>query len=488
MYTLIIVDDEKNVLQNISEGVNWEDFGFILKGCFTSVKDALEYLEQSNVDCIISDIKMPEIDGLQFAEIVNSKYPDICFIILSAHKNFTYAQQALRHNVMDYVLKPITYKKIENALKNVVAKLQKNTPLFPRSFSSKHKLVSSLIDGKISDIDLIISEFKKEGINIDADTTSFALVKIQIENFDDFIANSWPYDVTQFQNAFSYIAESDMPYVIETSFGYGYTTVLLVDNEKSDTDFLKFINKTISTIGNNYFDLLNCHVEFEIISIFANLKDIINSNVSKTYLEIHIEELINKIVSGNISGVLNYLDENFTTKENNTPYIKAFSKCLITEINNLTDIHNIQDDFTLNNIINKNNKEIIELTRNIADKATVYFLTKSTNSTNLIKVVKDYINEHYAENIMLSDLANLVYISDSHLSRTFKQKTGESIVSFINKTRLNHARELLISSNLSIEEVYSRVGYKSRNLFFKNFKAVYGVTPNKYRTENINEI
>lgn len=488
MYTLIIVDDEKNVLKNISSGIPWEEFGFSLKGSFTSAKDALGFLEHTSVNCVISDIKMPEMDGLQFAELVQQKYPETIFVILSAYQDFSYAQKALRFNVIDYIVKPVTYAKISDALSKVSDKIKRNIPAFPRNYSNKHKLVSALVSGKLTDVNEIIESFKKEGITINPDSTPFALIKIQVENIEDFLENSWTYDVTQFQNAFSYIAESNMPYIIETSFGYGTTTVLLIYENGQESDFLKFINQTITQIGNNFFELLNCNAEFEILSVYANVKDLVNSNSTKDYFEIHIEELIGAIVSGDISGVQNFLDEKFSRHKDNIQYLKLFAKRLITEINNLADINVFYGDFSINDIMKSDCDGIMQFARKISDKAAVHFLAKSNSTSNLVKIVKEYINEHYAENITLFDLANLVYISESHFSRTFKQKTGESVVSYINKVRLTHARELLINSDLSIEDVYNSVGYKSRNLFFRNFKAVYGVTPNKYRTENSNEV
>ena len=84
---------------------------------------------------------------------------------------------------------------------------------------------------------------------------------------------------------------------------------------------------------------------------------------------------------------------------------------------------------------------------------------------------------------MLSDIAAAVYISESHLSRTFKLKTGISIITYINNIRLEHARELLLNTSLSIEEIRYRTGFNSRNLFYKNFKNKFGVTPKKYRQD-----
>ena len=120
----------------------------------------------------------------------------------------------------------------------------------------------------------------------------------------------------------------------------------------------------------------------------------------------------------------------------------------------------------------------------ITDKASIYFCTNEKNVKNLVSLAKDYINGHYSEELSLSSISKALFVSESHISRTFKSKTSESIISYIARVRLEHARELLLRSNLSVDEICFKVGYKSRNLFFKNFKDTYSVTPKVFRQEN----
>ena len=125
IYSLLLVDDEKKVLDNIAQVFDWGEMGFSLDGTFTSAKAALEYMETNSVDLIISDISMPGMSGLDLAEIVLEKYPKTRFVVLSAYQEFNFVQKAISCGVTDYILKPITFSKIE---KNYVNKL-KNVPI-----------------------------------------------------------------------------------------------------------------------------------------------------------------------------------------------------------------------------------------------------------------------------------------------------------------------------------------------------------------------
>lgn len=104
-----------------------------------------------------------------------------------------------------------------------------------------------------------------------------------------------------------------------------------------------------------------------------------------------------------------------------------------------------------------------------------------TERSQLIKNVITYINEHYQEDIRLSSLARQFWVSPSYLSRQFKSKVGVNIIQFITQRRLQAAQRLLITSDLNIGEISSRLGFKSGNYFYTVFKKSYGISPREYR-------
>ena len=107
MYKMIIVDDENGVRNILSEFINNNDFGFEVTGSFSSAKRALEYLDTNSADLVLSDVKMPQISGIEFIEIISEKYPEIRKVIISGYSEFEYVKAAIKFDVDNYLLKPI---------------------------------------------------------------------------------------------------------------------------------------------------------------------------------------------------------------------------------------------------------------------------------------------------------------------------------------------------------------------------------------------
>lgn len=112
MYKLIIVDDEKNIREGLALCYPWKELGFEVAGSFPNGKEALEYIERCCVDVVLSDIRMPKMDGLMLAEHLFKNYPHICTVLLSGYAEFEYARTAIRFQVREYILKPVKYEDI----------------------------------------------------------------------------------------------------------------------------------------------------------------------------------------------------------------------------------------------------------------------------------------------------------------------------------------------------------------------------------------
>lgn len=110
MYKLIVVDDEQSIREGIADCYPWSELGFEIVGTFGDGKAAMDYIERFCVDAIISDIRMPKMDGLSLADRLHTEYPDLKVILLSGYAEFQYAREAIRFGVKDYILKPIQYE------------------------------------------------------------------------------------------------------------------------------------------------------------------------------------------------------------------------------------------------------------------------------------------------------------------------------------------------------------------------------------------
>ncbi len=123
MYRLVFVDDESIIREGISSCIAWEPLGFSLAALLENGQQAIEYLRTHPVDIVISDIKMPKIDGLELSRLIHEQYPQIMVLLLSGHDDFEYAQEALKYQVNEFLLKPITADELTEVLKRVRGQL-----------------------------------------------------------------------------------------------------------------------------------------------------------------------------------------------------------------------------------------------------------------------------------------------------------------------------------------------------------------------------
>lgn len=124
MYTMVLLDDEKIVLQGIQKVCEKEDCGFLVKGAFVDPLKALDALPELRPHLIITDVRMPQMDGLEFAKRAKEILPESEIVILSGYRDFTYAQTAMKIGVSDYLLKPIKKADFSDMLHRMYARIE----------------------------------------------------------------------------------------------------------------------------------------------------------------------------------------------------------------------------------------------------------------------------------------------------------------------------------------------------------------------------
>jgi len=150
MYSLVMVGDEEVVLDNMAGSFDWEKMGFHLAAAFTDAASALDSLEWNAADLLITDIRMPAMSGLDFAQAVLEKNPETLVVFLTAYKDFEYAHRGIDIGVFSYLLKPVTYhdiqelcEKAKNTLDSRMPTAVKNTAAY---FSGKRPTGDALME------------------------------------------------------------------------------------------------------------------------------------------------------------------------------------------------------------------------------------------------------------------------------------------------------------------------------------------------------
>ena len=167
MYKVILVDDEALTRDAISKNVPWEETGFELVGAAENGKEAIKLIEECQPDLVLTDIFMPVMDGLALSAHIQANYPDTKVVIISGYDDFEYAQKAIKYEVVDYIIKPITSYELVEELKMIKTKIDSTKLFEDQKFNYGQTNVSSKSDRQdkfIRQIDNLILAIKVENL------------------------------------------------------------------------------------------------------------------------------------------------------------------------------------------------------------------------------------------------------------------------------------------------------------------------------------
>lgn len=213
-YRLILIEDDKFALNQMSTMIKWEDYGFTLAGTFCDGADALSWLENNSTDIIITDIKMPVVTGVEIARICSEKYPETGVIFISAYKSFDFAKSGFDYGVLDYILKPLNRKQIIDVLNKCktridVLKGDKKARNVINEFSHKELQIVYLdfAKGVFNDVEEFKNALTEVNERIDV-TKNFFVLTLRFESYREYISEKWKYSAERLKYAISNVAYS----------------------------------------------------------------------------------------------------------------------------------------------------------------------------------------------------------------------------------------------------------------------------------------
>lgn len=198
MHNLIIVEDEDNIRQGLADLFPWEDFNFKITGSFSNGRDALAFIETTKVDAVLTDIRLPIMDGIELAQTIQSRKLNICVVFLTGHRDFEYAQQAVKCGVKDFLVKPVKYKELALTFLNIKESLDEQSKnRTGRILQNDERASNSYYDRIMATVKKYVSENIKtatlEDAAIAANLSSGYLSRLFKEknglNFSEYAAN-----------------------------------------------------------------------------------------------------------------------------------------------------------------------------------------------------------------------------------------------------------------------------------------------------------
>lgn len=508
----MLVDDEILIRESIRDSIDWKKEGFLYCGDAPDGELALPLIEEQTPDILLTDIKMPFMDGLELTSVVRQRFPETKIIVLSGHDDFHYAQTALRLGVEDYCLKPISAVELIQMLHAVSAKIDEEHRLRQKKTYTPEKLFADLCGGLINTGAAIEAAAQ---LDLQLIAPYYATV---ILSFVPSILDESEFSHSQVKAAELLLESTLIEYPELNYFRRSRTeTVIILKNSHPDQisarvdDLIRVLEQR-----NAHFDLqlsVSCGgVHERLQGIHLSFQEAEDDRMIKKLSRQNKEALIQASIDHSPDSVL--LDRNrlidflkLGNSQEAPGFIHQFADGLHKISWNSMYAYYLINDITLELVQTakltfrsdgnqaKMIQELQMKIRNIAnaEECQDYFLgvferlwiwrsEGSDKYGELIEKVKLYIRENYHnDQLSLHETSKQIGVSSSHLSKVFSQETGQTMTEYLTATRIGRAKEMLKTTRCKTFEIAFQVGYSDQHYFSNLFKKVTGMTPMEYR-------
>lgn len=509
MYKVIIVDDEKQIVDGLCRMIKWSELGFEVCATARNGLEAIPLIKSFKADLVMTDVRMPVMDGLKMVEHVRKNISEETeFIILSGFSEFQYAQKALLYNVKSYILKPIDESELYEILIDVKNLLDEKE--IRKNLKIKNYL-NDYISGEESDNSLP---------NLDNEA-AYGLRYITIENHTDIRSLMTCQEEQKSCNLSKYIAEkigqSNMRFVLQQDRTKCHMIAgesLLRSFEYDVKHLAASINEFLSKYKSMQVDILvgekvsgfkELYHSVQSISMCRNKLFYAKSPAIIIFDDIK-EEKFCKLYEDN--GIIVKIISAF--RKNDMDQLANSVRLLVEQIASLQvvpEIAMIHLDSVMVSVMHilsertEDMGEVLEMYygyRKVHDQVGLYVLgdlvtefclfcnrfsinsNKNENADIVAKIAR-YVDDNYMEPLKITDIAERFFVNPAYLGQQFSKKKGCSLNHYINMVRIEKAKELLVNSNHRIYEIATETGYDDPNYFSSKFYEYTGQTPSEYR-------
>ena len=515
MIKVMIVDDERNIREGIIHLINWRELGCEVVHSCNSGSTALAYMEGNPVDIVVTDIKMPIMDGIELSKKISEKYL-AKVIILTAYSDFALAQQAIKYNVSDFIVKNEFIEELPLAINKTIDKLVKERDT---SGSGRAEVLGSFDYVKVFQRLIMTGEISaKEIAEGKLEENNYVLCACDITYYDKNVGNQ---NMSELLNNILRISLKDCSYSI-IPFSDSYL-IITVRYKKNSTIGLNTIVDYFNNIIIMIEEFMRIDIKLGISSEVKAVKQLRNGyeearqalakiTTQGTAIKVYTSQsLPGAITAFNVDRYTNMLLELTFDEENQGAQEKlaeGFEKladtgCTVEQcrlymlvicssiIHKAVRYHlDVDQDFNEmeKGVYEKiqNAKTIFRLIRignDIIERVRALCIGKKNFKNELVNKVEECIRQHYREELNLQYICNELYLNNSYVSRTYRKLTGYTVTEKIAMYRVGKAKKLLSGTNMKIYEIAQAVGFKDAPYFTNVFMKYTGKSPSDFRQE-----
>jgi two-component system response regulator YesN len=525
MYNVMIVDDEPIIKNGLISFVNWASLGCHVICEASNGFEAMEHLNSFPIDIIVTDIKMPGMDGIELAKYVYENYPQTKVIFSTSYPDFSYAQSAIKYNVVDFVVKTNPTEKIPTAIhkaKQLILQQKKMEETISGNLSEiREKVIADILNGIIISPEVIKSKLEESKISLD----HYFIVAFEIsgseeqstlessEEHNKFIFSLKNYlslALTKYQH-FTFMMNKNLLVVLVSfksdSPAACLPSLLSTCNEIIEmvVSFIKFsISIGISEMHTSELDISQAYHEAQ-AALLGNFYDDnhVSTYNSKARVQTgnktvdaysYTDNILSNLQEGNPDQAAVILLQFFDAcKKSKEPIeqVKVSGMLICSHCFRLLANHKpiLSDDSeneagTYKQIQNsKSLQNIYKILCQVIQSTAVLMAANKKQYNHLVKEAIKYIRENYHKDISLQSIADFVHVNSSYLSRLYKKETGETIIDTLNKYRIEIAKKLLMDPSRKTFEVGAEVGIENPAYFTHVFTKYANVSPKEFKAK-----
>lgn len=533
---VFLVEDEMVIRRGIKNSIDWEKEGYIFCGEASDGELAYPMIIKEKPDILITDIRMPFMDGLELCKLVKKELPNIKILILSGYDEFDYAKEAIRLGVTEYLLKPISSGKLLEALNGVSESIRREKEdkdlvrkymeeMRENTEHEKQKFFEQMIAGNLSMADTLETG-KKYEMNLSAGMYNLLLFRFTLGEENRKSGEL----LGEAEYAIEKLTER-LEYVFEFQRGVeGWAFLLMADNEEQMSERVKELSKDLEEIMKNYSTIayfggigqpvarlreleesfreaeralaarftmeLNRIISVEDIRMAQNVDTLDDIEITsfgeiektRTMLEKFLNNGAEDEIDEFVDVYINELPEENLKSVLMRQYI--IMDAYIVMMSFCEKIEGIEGEMQAQSEELKNSMKTIQTLEEI--KNYIRMLLKKIigvrdtisgrRYSDIIEIAKDQIRKTYmSDEISLNTIAAEVGMSPSYFSSIFSKEMGKTFVEYLTEIRMDRAKELLMCSSMKTSEIGYEVGYKDPHYFSYIFKKTQNCTPKEFR-------
>ena len=527
MIRIVIADDEQFIVQLICSLIDREALGVEVVGTASDGRGALEMTLEKKPDILITDIRMPCMDGIELIEHLRREGASTSVIAISGYKCFDYAYNAIKYGVEDFIVKPINKKELNASIQKTIERLQgkKETLLQIQDLERQASKNAEQLHGKLIEDSLkeVFSERTLEGINR-AYMTKFV--------FGQFAGLSVKLDIAQGADVEGLILQKCKS-ILEQSFE-GFAEEYAFAAFRQEEEILGIINtrteqtKQLVRRIKQLFEKLSMELNaFGNIAITIGIGIIVSEpmQISESIRAAKASVRVKGILGPRriyYSGALDRKNAEATLSAAQIDALRSILELRLPEkadawlesvfakpesyyreypfeamalvdsvMNNIFELCRMQDIVVRaewrNRILRDLGRcaSLPEIIRSICEFLVKVlkedYLARVQRGNYAVECAKAYITRHLSEPLRLEEIAGEIMLSPSYLSNLFRKETGETISEYILRLRMEKAKRLLRTTNMNLSEIAANIGYADAKHFSKVFRKTTGAKPQEYR-------